>query len=101
MFENRLAEAKIASNGPGILVFCGNGFSWDIDDLENFADFYHHGNHRQDDHLALMEEHYINEQQIQILGNIDHFVYLKRPTALPEKTDFVLPVRGPDIFGPV
>jgi hypothetical protein len=55
-FETRLAEAKKIKPGPGVLVFCGNGVRWHRSNLEDFADFYHAGKHRQDDPFALMEQ---------------------------------------------
>jgi hypothetical protein len=48
-FESRLAEAKDVAGGPGVLVFCGSGVHWALDELEDFSDFYHSGHHRQDD----------------------------------------------------
>ena len=74
-FEPRLAAAKAIRQGPGILVFCGTGFPWRRSDLEDFADFYHIGAHRADDPFALMEQHHIEYEQLQILRNIDHFAF--------------------------
>ena len=61
-FEARLAAAKSIRAGPGLLVFCGNGVRWHASDLEDFADFYHAGKHRQDDPFALMEQHHIETE---------------------------------------
>jgi hypothetical protein len=48
-FEERLAAAKAIKKGVGVLVFCGNGFAWRLSNLEDFADFYRNGVHREDD----------------------------------------------------
>jgi hypothetical protein len=100
-FEKRLAMAKAIRNGPGILVFCGNGFTWRRSDLEDFADYYHAGAHRQDDPFAVMEAHHIERQAIRIVRNIDHFACLTRPVEQAELTGFAFPVPGPRIFGPL
>jgi len=97
-FETRLAAAKARTQGPGILVFCGNGFAWHRSQLEDFADFYHVGRHRQDDPFAVMERHDIERRERIILWNVDHFAYLKRAVEQPAKTEFCCPVRGPALF---
>ncbi len=55
-FESRLTEAKKKRPGVGVLVFCGNGFAWRLTSLEDFADFYRTGFHREDDAFGPMEE---------------------------------------------
>jgi hypothetical protein len=94
-FEERLAAAKAIRGGPGIMVFCGNGFAWNISDLEDFADFYRFGRHRGDDPFALMEQHHIEENGLAIRRNVDHFAHVKRAVEQPDRQEFVLPVRGP------
>lgn len=97
-FESRLVAAKSLKPGLGILVFCGNGFAWDLSELEDWADFYHTGRHRADDAFGPMELHHINAKGIALDRNIDHFGYLKRPFYLAQRTDFRWPVRGPILF---
>jgi ribosomal protein L30 len=60
-FEERLAAAKAIKPGPGIVVFCGNGFAWRLSNLEDFADFYRTGRHRADDPFGPMEQHHIQD----------------------------------------
>jgi hypothetical protein len=98
-FEDRLAEAKKTRFGPGILVFCGNGVRWHRSNLEDFADFYHAGNHRQDDPFALMEKHEMERKGIKLLNNIDHFACLRRPMEQAGMQDIYYPVRGPSFGG--
>jgi hypothetical protein len=94
-FEQRLAEAKSLRMGPGVLVICGTGFQWTVDQLEDFADFYLDRAHRTDDAFAPMEAHHILERRIHLAHNIDQFAYLKRPAHVPRRTEFRSWVRGP------
>ena len=94
-FEERLATAKPAKPGPGILIFCGNGFAWHRSELEDWADFYHSGKHRADDPFSNMELHHLKTNEIILQRNIDHFAFLKRPFNRVRRTEFRLPVRGP------
>jgi hypothetical protein len=78
-FEPRLAEAKQVREGPGLLVFCGNGVRWHRSNLEDFADYYYSRRHRQDDPFALMEKHHIETEKLQFLHNVDNFGCVRRP----------------------
>ena len=100
-FETRLAEAKKFIPGPGILVFCGNGVRWHRSDLEDFADFYHAGKHRQDDPFSLMEQHHIETQKLEIIRNVDNFGALRRRWEEAAHNEFFWPVRGPSFGGVV
>lgn len=100
-FETRLAEAKKIRAGPGLLVFCGNGVRWHRSNLEDFADFYHAGKHRQDDPFAFMEKHHIESEKLNILRNVDNFGALRRRWEEAPITEFVWPVRGPSFGGVV
>jgi ribosomal protein L30 len=99
-FEVRLAAAKATKPGPGVLVFCGNGFAWRLSDLEDFADFYRNGVHRADDPFALMEKRDMDEKGVPLLRNVDHFAFLKRHIEQAQAEKFTYPVRGPQ-FGMV
>jgi ribosomal protein L30 len=94
-FETRLAAARATKPGPGVLVFCGTGFAWHKCNLEDFADFYLTGIHRNDDAFALMEQHKIKEKKIKLLRNIDHFAFLRRHMEVPHGEEFHFPIRGP------
>lgn len=99
-FESRLREAKEIRGGPGVLVFCDNGIAWNLTDLEDFADFYNAGSHRQDDLFSLMELHHMKKNGIKLLQNIDHFSYLKRANKQPLPREFKFSVHGPRMFAP-
>ena len=89
-FESRLQEAKGIVDGPGVLVFCGTGFAWRLSDLEDFADFYRLGNHRNDDPFRIMEL----QGQV-LLRNIDHISHSKRAIERPLPSEFKFSVKGP------
>lgn len=99
-FEERLAAAKAIKAGPGVLVFCGNGFAWRLSNLEDWADFYHRGVHRADDPFAVMEQHHIDQKKITLVRNVDHFAWLKRLFEQARHAEFAFPVRGPT-FGQI
>jgi large subunit ribosomal protein L30 len=97
-FEERLAAAKAIRPGPGILVFCGNGYAWRRSNLEDWADFYHFGKHRSDDPFGPMERHHIESNGITLKRNVDHFAWLQRPFEQARRTGLTFPIRGP-VFG--
>jgi hypothetical protein len=98
-FEPRLADAKKVRDGVGLLVFCGNGVRWHRSNLEDFADYYHAGKHRQDDPFALMEKHHIETEKLRLLRNVDNFGCVRRLFEQAAISDFVYPVRGPSFGG--
>jgi len=97
-FEERLAAAKAIRPGPGILIFCGNGFAWRKSNLENWADFYQLGRHRADDPFGPMEKDHIKKKEIELKRNVDHFAWLQRPFEQARRTGLTFPIRGPS-FG--
>ena len=97
-FEERLAAAKAIRLGPGILVFCWNGFAWRRSNLEAWSDFYHLGAHRADDPFGPMERHYIKNNGIELKRNVDHFAWLQRPFEQARRAGVTFPIRGAD-FG--
>jgi hypothetical protein len=77
------------------MVFCGDGFRWHRDHLEDFADVYFTGQSRWD-HFAAMEAHYLTEKGLTLERTILGFCYFERGPRLPEPTDFRCDVRGPE-----
>ncbi len=61
-----------------MVVFCGDGFRWDLDALEDFVSFYRTGKHWPGDPFQDMEKHYIEQNGIALLRNIDHFAFFRR-----------------------
>lgn len=60
-----------------ILVFCGDGFKWKVDELEDFIYFYRTGNHHGDDMFAHMEKHYFCKKDKKITRCISVFAYMQ------------------------
>lgn len=98
-YEERLAEAKKVKDGPGLLVFCGNGVRWHRSSPEDFADYYHARKHRQDDPFAQREKHHIETEGLKLLHNVDNFGAIRRPMQLAGIIEFSYPIRGPAFGG--
>jgi hypothetical protein len=80
--EAKLREMEYDERLPARLCFCGDGFQWHEDELEDFADFYRRGKHRQDDHFAVMEMHTVSTEKIELDRSISGFsLVMRRPTA--------------------
>ena len=77
------------------LWFCGGGFRWMIDDLEDFVAFYLTNRHRPDDPFSKMEAYYINERSIELQRSIKRFGYLERPDPRVLPVKFCIPVLPP------
>jgi len=77
-------EKKILESGMDVegnmflLALCGNGAKWHVDELEDFVHYYRTGHHRDDDGLAKMESHYMEQNRIVFSGRIDKFIYVER-----------------------
>lgn len=77
------------------LIFCGDGFQWRCDHLEDFADFYFNGHHRPDDSLGAMQVHYMSENGLTFERSIHGFCYFERRRPSITVTTFRSDVRGP------
>ena len=77
-FEKRIGESSIGANEVCILALAGNGYDWHLDELEDFATFYHTGKHLAGDIFSKMEHHSIKEKDISLSKRINHFAYFKR-----------------------
>lgn len=98
-FESRLSEAKRWQDGTGILLFVGTGVRWRCDELEDFADYYHSGQHRPDDPFAAMEARHIAEHSIRLQRNITHFGCVVRALDEIQPSEICFPVMGPKLPG--
>jgi hypothetical protein len=77
--EVKIRNAKLAAaNAQFVMVFCGEGFHWHEDQLEDFVSFYQSGKHRADDALAAMEAWYVKENGVKFDGTISGFASLRR-----------------------
>jgi hypothetical protein len=94
-FEGKLASCSPDEESISVLVFCGDGFRWHRDELEDFVQFYRSGYHRQDDPFSKMELHAIELKGITLQRTVDHFGFVARrdEAALPHR--FLWSVQSP------
>ena len=79
------------------LIFCGDGFQWRRDHLEDFADFYFSGHSRADDYLGSMQAHYMAEKGIALDRSVHGFCYFFRKQPSTAGNAFRCDVRGPKV----
>lgn len=93
--ETKLRDHNAVRPGRAVLVFCGTGFAWKIDELEDFADFYRTGQHRLDDPFAKMEQHAIKQGAERLSRTLGGFAVMVRKYEDIDPAKWVYPVRGP------
>lgn len=77
--EQKIAQAQLATNeNVSVLAFCGEGFHWHQDELEDFVAFYRTGHHRKDDPFSRVEENYIAEKNLALSRVVSRFACLRR-----------------------
>lgn len=81
-----------------MLVFCGTGMEWHRSELEDFADFYRTGRHRQDDPFAAMEAEALRNSGNPLQRNIAAFGFLRRHMPGTTAEEWIPDVRGPTCF---
>jgi hypothetical protein len=81
-FEARILEGRIDTpENRFVLALCSDGFSWHVDELEDFVAFYRTGRHREDDALSRMEQHAVRGRHL--TRRISAFAYFCRPAFEP------------------
>lgn len=93
-FENKIPTYKANNRTYFVMIYCGDGFDWRPDHLEDFVDFYFTGKHNPDDPFSEMENKFIADNPT-FLKNINRFAYFERPKNSIKGTKFICPVRGP------
>lgn len=76
------------------LIFCGDGFQWRRDYLEDFADFYFSGHCRADDALGSMQTHNLAEKGNTFDRSIHGFCYFARKSPRTVVDAFQCNIRG-------
>lgn len=76
------------------MVFCGDGFQWRKDHLEDFAETYLTG-HYSWDHFATMEAYSLKDKGKSLDRSIHGFCYFQRSVRSSTVAAFVSDVRGP------
>jgi hypothetical protein len=61
------------------MAFCGAGFYWRRDELEDFVSFYFSGRHRADDPFSQAELKYMAEKKLGFARTINSFACMSRP----------------------
>lgn len=98
-FEEKIETYRKSSKTYNVLICCGNGFHWHLDELEDFADFYSTGRHNPDDQFCDMENYYMESKKIVFKKTIERFAYFERKEYEIDYRKFVCPVRGPWVTG--
>lgn len=96
--EERCTVIPETEKGPVWLVFCSTGVAWSPDELEDFADFYRTGKHREDDWMRNAADRYMREEGIRFGCLLAGFCYLGRKHDEVSAHDFRKQVSGPN-FG--
>lgn len=89
--ESCAAEGRVAF----ALAFCGTGFHWHVDELEDFVAYYTTERHRMDDGLAAMEVHTLQERSISLSRKIGMFSYFGRSQSSDLPDRIIWDVRPP------
>jgi hypothetical protein len=78
--EEKIGQSDLKNSGfVFVLAFCGEGFYWSEDELEDFVSFYFSGRHRSDDPFGIAESKYIAEKGIALARSISRFASMRRP----------------------
>jgi hypothetical protein len=92
-YEKKISKCGDYTKTLFMLTFCGNGYDWSLDELEDFADFYHTGVHNSDDPFAKAEFFNMQQKGIRLERNINYFCYHERPNSDIHYTNFIPDVR--------
>ena len=76
--EKKVLRMPADTKGPAWILFCSNGFDWDVYDLEDFADFYRRGIPRTDDSISCVGDQHIATKGYLFNRSIAGFHYLER-----------------------
>lgn len=98
-FEEKIDAYNKPIKAHYVLICCGNGFHWHLDELEDFADFYLTGRHNPGDQFCDMEKYYMQSKNIVFQKTINRFAYFERKEYEIEYRKFVCPVRCPWVTG--
>ncbi len=77
--EGKITQAKLGgSNTRFVMAFCGAGFHWRRDELEDFVSFYFSGRHRTDDPFSQAELKDMADKNLRFARTINSFACLSR-----------------------
>lgn len=98
-FEDKIETYSKSIKTHYVLICCGNGFHWHLDEFEDFADFYLTGRYNPGDQFCDMEKYYMQSKNIVFKKTIERFAYFERKEYEIDYRKFVCPVRGPWVTG--
>ncbi len=79
--EAKIAQAKLGGdNSRLVMAFCGAGFHWRRDELEDFVSFYFTGRHRADDPFSQAELKYMTEKKLGFCPHHQQLCLYEPPT---------------------
>ncbi len=94
--EQKIADCKFqAEKIFFVLAFCGEGFYWHEDELEDFVSLYFSGVHRPDDPFTKAEDKYLNEKKVSLSRTISRFACIRRPQGEIQKKQLNWNVQSP------
>ena len=95
--EAKIAEAKLSGeNSRFVMTFCGGGFHWHRDELEDFVNFYFQGRHRGDDPFSQAELKYMSDKHLNFNRTITSFACMNRPQGILRQRLMYWDVQPPD-----
>ena len=78
--ETKIAAAKLSAENTGfVMAFCGDGFHWRLNELEDFVSFYFKRRHRADDRFSQAELKYLTDKHLRLNRTITSFACVSRP----------------------
>jgi hypothetical protein len=78
-FEEKIAEAKLGGDTTRfVMAFCGAGYHWQRDELEDFVSFYFSGRHRNDDPFSRAELKHMADKNLRFARTINSFACMSR-----------------------
>ena len=83
-FESKIREHQSKEKTSYIMLFCGNGDDWHIDELEDFVEWYKTDHFVESDHFRTMTKHSINKKQIKFDRSVDNFAVLHRENTVKD-----------------
>lgn len=89
--EQKIAEGNLSEgNTRFVLAFCGEGYHWGEDELDDFVSYYYSGAHRGDDPFSKMEAWDIQHKHIAIARTISCFACMRRSVwdVLPQRLNW-------------
>lgn len=83
-YETKIREYTKKKKTIAVMLFCGNGYDWYEDELEDFVEWYKTGLFVESDHFRSMIKHSLKEKKIVFERTIDTFAILYRENIIKD-----------------